>query len=277
MKRLFGGDFSTGGYLLFSTRFFFIFTFVCSFSLFAGNPPHFPPVDLKKMLEANDAMPEIKKDGFLERKSVWRPVYRWQSKNHSVAHYPGYDNSPKLSLFGMKVWESNARFSDSSLSSLEISLYNRGDAGAMMNDKFLPLLKSAKEKIGEWMEGESEELVKKKLPKNRGIIRRLAWVNGKLITILQCSSMKMRGSRTLRPEYLKCVIQKFDPENDPRKTIKSHKAVKKKSLKDNLKTNDDGDIYIDNVPMVNQGKKGYCAVAAGVGGRPADGHQNASS
>ncbi|NOY76179.1 MAG: hypothetical protein GXP32_10385 [Kiritimatiellaeota bacterium] len=237
--------------------------FLTLFSLGAfAAPPHFKPVDLREMLESKDSMPDIKGDDFLDRSSVWRPVFRWQSKDKSVGHYPGYSNSPTLTLFGMKVWEVYTRFSNASLTSLEVSLYNRGDAGAMSNENFLPLLKTAKTKIDEWTGVKPSELAKKKLPKNRGIIRRLAWVNGKLIIILQWSSKKLRGSKTLHPEYLKCVIQAFDPEYDPRKTIKSHKAVKNKSLKSNLKTNNDGDLYIDGVPMVDQGSKGYCAVAA---------------
>jgi hypothetical protein len=236
--------------------------FTLSFSLSAGDAPHFPPVDLDKMLKSNESMPDFKNDDFLGPQSPWRPVFSWQSKDKSVGHYPGYRNSPKLSFFGMKVWESNARFPGGVLDSLEISLYNRGDAGEMTSKNFIPLLKKAKAKIDEWMGVKASELPKKKLPKNRGIIRRLAWVNGKLITILQWSSKKLRGSKALHPEYLKCVIQKFDEANDPRKTIKSHKAVKKVPLKSHVKTNDDGDTYIEGVPMVNQGSKGYCAVAA---------------
>ena len=245
-----------------------IFLISCAFafnsSALAGSKAvsHFKPVDLDKLLKSNESLPEIDKGKFLEGRSLWRPVFRWQSKDKSVAHYPGYGNSPKLSLFGMKVWEATAMFSGDNLKRVEISLYNRGDAGRMSSDKFLDLLKNAKSKVDDWMKVKSSELAKKKLPKNRGLIRRLAWVKDSLITILQWSSMKIRGSKTLHPEYLKCVLQKFDPDNDPRKIIKSHKAVKCKSLKSNVKTKEDGDTYIEGVPMVNQGAKGYCAVAA---------------
>jgi hypothetical protein len=162
----------------------------------------------------------------------------------------------------MKVWECNVRFTDDALQTLEVSLYNRGDAGALSQKDFITLLKKTKGKIDAWMGVVPKDLQKKKLHQNRGLIRRLAWVNGDLITILQWSSKKLRGLKTLRPEYLKCVIAKFDPDNDPRKSIKSHKSTKRKPLKSNLKRNDDGDTYIDGIPMVDQGRKGYCAVAA---------------
>ena len=231
------------------------------FNSLSADPPAFPSVDFKKLLESNDSIPEVKADEFISASSVWRPVFKWLSKDQSAARYPGYGNSPVLTFFGMKVWESNARFSEGVLTSFDISLYNRGDAGSMSQKKFIPFLKKAKGIIDEWMGGKASELAKKKLPKNRGLIRRLAWVNGDLITILQWSSKKVKGSRSLKPEYLKCVIAKFNPDKDPRKTIKSHKSTKTKPLKSHVTTNDDGDTYLDGIPMVDQGQKGYCAVA----------------
>lgn len=244
-----------------SLRLIMVLALFCAFNSFSADPPTFPPVDYKKLLKSNDSMPEMKAETFISARSTLRPVFKWLSKDHSAAHYPGYGNSPALTFFGMKVWESNARFADGLLTSFEISLYSRGDSGQMSQKKFISLLKRAKGIVDEWMGVKASELAKKKLPKNRGIIRRLAWVNGDLITILQWSSQKFRGSKTLKTEYLKCVIAKFDPDNDPRKSIKSHKPAKKMSLKSHLTTNDDGDTYIDGVPMVDQGQKGYCAVA----------------
>ena len=38
-------------------------------------------------------------------------------------------------------------------------------------------------------------------------------------------------------------------------------TVKGKDFTNNIKRNDFGDVYIDNIPMVNQGSKGYCVPA----------------
>ena len=66
-----------------------------------------------------------------------------------------------------------------------------------------------------------------------------------------------------REEYTILHIAYEDgPEEGKAKTSsKKERVIHKKDLAGNVRKNDSGDIWIENIPMVNQGPKGYCAPA----------------
>ena len=67
------------------------------------------------------------------------------------------------------------------------------------------------------------------------------------------------------PEYLQVEFEPFNPEKDPvrRSLVRADRTgvKERKNLPGNLKREQNGNIYIDNIPMVDQGQKGYCVAA----------------
>jgi hypothetical protein len=223
-------------------------------------------LDLKTMLFKNttDSLPEVLADKFIDRNS--RTLFRWLSKTKKdAAHYPGYSNSPKLTFDGMKVWDANVRFENGTLKRVDLSLYNRGDAGMISDDDFKKLLDKLDKSLADWLEIKPSAPSKLRLPKNQGMVFSKFWVKGTLLVTEKWSLSKVPRSRNEKPEFITLSFCKFNPKNDPRKTTyvahgKTNKAIVS-NLKSNIKKTDDGGFWLDNVPMVDQGPKGYCVVA----------------
>jgi len=64
-----------------------------------------------------------------------------------------------------------------------------------------------------------------------------------------------------KDEYVSLRIVKSAFADNKGKTDRIKDDVMRERLKGNIVTKDNGDVYIDNIPMVDQGPKGYCAPA----------------
>ncbi len=216
-------------------------------------------VDLQSLFSKSNTVPDITSDNFLSKE--FRTSFKWLSKNRDAAHFPAYSNSPSIVFFNHKVWEVNIRFIDKKFKDAEISFYNRGDAGQINEKTFKKLLLDLNSKLSEWLKVKQKVLPKKRLPNRIGSIESVAWVSGDLQALLMWSASKVKKSRDDKPEYIKLTISKFDPKKDPRKTYARRvPGTKKVKTKDHVKKSN-GDVFIDGIPMVDQGAKGYCAVA----------------
>lgn len=208
----------------------------------------------------------ITPETFLQDKEAEKYV-KWLSGNKDTARYPNY-KSPQMTFLDEKVIESIFRFSEGKLSKIEISLYNRGDVGDMSIDMLNEKAKALGDKIEKWASDKGVVNEKQRITTGMWIQKR-AWVKDNTTSIVMLWSTTDHR-KVERAEYLKIEIYKFDPKKDPRKTpmLSSEKTseikatASAKELKTNVKKNDDGYVFIENLPMVDQGDKGYCAVAS---------------
>ncbi len=221
-------------------------------------------------------------DKFLSNPDIWKieserfladgsaaQFARWLSdKEKNAARYPRYNGSPQMTFLDKKVVEAIFRFSDAKLSKIEVSIYNRGDIGDISPDAFDAMVENLFQAIEKWSGDKGFEHEKQRL--RAGIkIEKKAWVKNNLLSIVMLWSMTERKKEEDRPEYIKVEISSFDPKNDPRKknmtTLKKSTdimaTVSHLDLKKNVKKDEAGNIFIDGIPMVDQGQKGYCAVA----------------
>ena len=231
--------------------------------------------DLKQMLTQKTPAWELTVEQF-EKK--WKPFFKWLNKTKKTAARFQAINSPyKLTIAGLPVWETVIRFKENKFKRMEVSLYNRGDASVsqrmiqngtelkkMTSSQFKDLIKLINDKMNEWIQVKGKALPPKKLiGGSNDLIYEKYWVKGEECAGLQWSITKL--GNTFEPEYMKFIYSKYDSHNDPRKMMTRNRNAGKLNnagkLKDNVKTKD-GFKYIDNIPMVDQGPKGYCAVAA---------------
>jgi hypothetical protein len=224
--------------------------------------------DLKNLEEfLSDAnVWQIEADKFQDGKNG--PYAKWQSeKEKTSARYPGFlSNTPEIKFLGLKVVEAVFRFSEGKLSSVEISLYNRGDEGDMSINDFETKISDISAKIGEWSADKGFTPPKQRLATGIKIEKRI-WVKSDLVAL--CLNWSVTDKSKLeRAEYIKLEVFPFDPKNDPRKVSMMKKkdsdikvTTSASDLKKNVKKDENGNVYLEGIPMVDQGQKGYCAVA----------------
>jgi hypothetical protein len=144
------------------------------------------------------------------------PYAKWQSdKEKTSARYPGFPNSPEIKFLGLKVVEAVFRFSEGKLSSVEISLYNRGDEEPISITDFETKITDISAKIGEWSADKGFTPPKQRLATGIKIEKRV-WVKSAL-TVLCLNWSVTDKSKFERAEYIKLEVVPFDPKNDPRK------------------------------------------------------------
>jgi hypothetical protein len=175
---------------------------------------------------------------------------------------------PNLSFLGLRVWEVVARFGDKQPRQLTLSLYNRGDAGGMEAADFEKFLTRADNALTQWTSAKGT-LFRTQERSAVASVRRKAWVKGPYrLDFVWGFSEKSRqqGIDAARPEFARVEVTRFDPQRDPRRQIiadtgASARPVTAFDLRARPQRKPNGDVLISQLPMVDQGQKGYCAVA----------------
>ena len=167
---------------------------------------------------------------------------------------------------GLKVWETKVYFDkggeEERISRVELSLYNRGDAGLAVMD--VPALKEEIAAVAKKL----DPAVKKANPektrlRNGGVQYRRRFDSadptGELVWGLSAADENKNRS----VEYLRLTLMPKDAAKAKRgAAVKKPAGIAGKAkIKDNVAKSPNGDVFIDNVPMVDQGQKGYCAAA----------------
>ncbi|MFA6930427.1 MAG: hypothetical protein WCT05_08875 [Lentisphaeria bacterium] len=204
-------------------------------------------------------------DMFLVPGTVNHRYFSWTSAKRDSARYPGYANSPRnLSFAGLPVSEAIFHFEKRSLTDIHLSLFNRGDDGQITLENFNALLKTIDDTLSS--RSNAKGLERKGRYGNDAESWRKVWSDGNLAYILRWNISKEGRRKEDQPEFIQLDISPFDPQNDPRQ-LKSVTRVSRKDLKNktelakNVVRQKNGTVFIDGIPMVNQGNKGYCAAA----------------
>ena len=167
--------------------------------------------------------------------------------------------------YGLKVWETKVYFDkggeEERISRIELSLYNRGDAGLAVMD--VPALKEEIAAVAKKLAPSAKKANPEKTTlRNGGVQYRrrfdAADPTGELVWGL--SAADADKNRTV--EYLRLTLMPKGEAKAKRVAVrKPVGAAGRMKFKDNVAKSPSGDVFIDNVPMVDQGQKGYCAAA----------------
>jgi hypothetical protein len=171
--------------------------------------------------------------------------FEWQSATKNGLRSPGHG----FKLLGTETGECVIISDDGEeLKGISLSIYNKGDDGQMDRAKFEALAKEVKNNITKKLSEEprSDE------QKGTVVIQQDAWKAEGTSYQLQRSV-----SSSGKPEFLRFRIM------STRTAKRGESTADRTSLRANVdEDNDTGDVYIKNIPMVDQGKKGYCACAS---------------
>ena len=184
--------------------------------------------------------------------------FRWTSnaKDSARAAQSG------MTLFGLPLTEVIARFEKNKLTQITANIYARGDAGDLTEEKFKALLVSTIEAIGKATG--VKQTVRGKDPKSAVKAEGLVWQTPKALYTLEYSFTREMKSRDIpfRAEFVRLDIA------GPQKNVgllasAANVAHAKFSGPMHIKRDAaGGDVWIGDVPMVDQGQKGYCVVAS---------------
>lgn len=252
---------------------FFCLPGVFSFhgELRGGDPVAHLPGDLLVWEQQVPSFPDffktVKEGNFLKNSDndLWPALFAWTSSSHQEARYPAYHNSPFLSLMGIRVCEAVCHFSirDGSLSKIYFSLYNRKTAQKNISgNEFLSMLTQLDRGISQ-MAGTAGEIQSEKI-KNIPVTRKVWLDSQKYLAYVLLWSSSGNG-KNFKPEFIQFDVMRFDPVQDPRKRpadqLLNAEKNKAETLIRNVKRNANGDIWIQNIPMVNQSGSGSSASA----------------
>ena len=170
---------------------------------------------------------------------------------------------------GMKVWETRVYFDkggeEERVSRVELSLYNRGDAGISQMD--VPALKAAIAEVARRLDPSAKRANPEKTTLRNGSVRyrrAFAKCDPAAELVWGLSAPGNKGAREV--EYLRLTLSPRSAQVPARASAASASrkpsgAAGKAKIRDNVTKSPNGDVFIDNVPMVDQGQKGYCAAA----------------
>ncbi|OGV80316.1 MAG: hypothetical protein A3K19_18200 [Lentisphaerae bacterium RIFOXYB12_FULL_65_16] len=216
---------------------------------------------LDKLLATPDGLWSIPADGFLTPERA--PYFRWLSADKQDAvRYPGYANSPPLTFLDMTVYEAVLRFTDGRLGKLEISVFNRGDAGAVREkDLFEGFVNGVQQRISAWVGSPGQEVGKQRLVANL-TVRQRNWAQDTVALHLIWSWSK-KANEGFRAEYVQIELVPAGNEGNTKPDrVNLDVTQSRKESQTRVRREANGDVFVDGVPMVDQGpNRGYCAAA----------------
>jgi len=140
-----------------------------------------------------------------------------------------------------------------------ISIFNRGDAGTIDSDDFNGRMKNVGRHLGQQLEARPN---KREGNLKRGVLTSgYTWISGRGMAIIEYNP----GAESGKVEFLRMRLAQRDAGGAYAAAMqeRAQATVRQSELPKNvIKNPESGDVYVSNVPMVDQGGKGYCVVAS---------------
>jgi hypothetical protein len=175
-----------------------------------------------------------------------------------------------LRFLGLEVCEARVYFGPEAVRRVELSLYNKGDAGVKDRETFEALAETVKAKICEFLQ-DSGMTGKTSNERANYFARRHQWIKRAPGVQLEWACVEPHRSDgksvPYSAEFIKVLLVPLKAGGgltaDPGSLEAAARTKQaQRSIRENVTRNPAGDVWIDGVPMVDQGQKGYCAAAA---------------
>lgn len=239
-------------------RVFSILFLFCLISAFSGTE-----LSLESMLGEDDHLfRSLDADMFLVPGTINHRYFSWTSGKRDSARYPGYSNTPRnLTFAGHPISEAIFQFAEGSLTGIHLSLYNRGDDGRISLAAFNDLLKNLDKAITQRCKAPGAQ--RKGRYGNEAESWRKVWGDGKLSYVMRWNITREGKRKEDQPEFIQLDINPFDSGVQAKSVTRvARKSLKSKAeLARNVVRQKNGTVFIDGIPMIDQGSKGYCAAA----------------
>lgn len=171
---------------------------------------------------------------------------------------------------GMKFLERDvlevvATFMEDRLHTVLLSIYNKGDAAVIDIKTYEQLVEDLKDGLSKLTEQRPRPINSRRATSVHLKSETLSWVKGNRAFVLEVASSITRDPETRRivefPEYVNLTMLKGGYEEVLTIAGDQKAEVNLMALKAKITKTESGDVFLKDVPMVNQGQKGYCANA----------------
>ena len=184
-----------------------------------------------------------------------KAIFVWNSDQKKSLHYAAFKMKEPLYFSGILITEADFEFADQKLDCMNLNIYNKGGitnrTQAYKKKNFVKFIRKLQNTLNKFCK---KRFVYKKKLINRAPCYTCSWKTPYAFFVLKWS-YSGHSHRSFRAQYITLNIYKDDSERKVR--IKGRAEL---DLPSRVKKNDKGDRYIE-VPMVDQGPRGYCVVA----------------
>jgi hypothetical protein len=214
------------------------------------------------------AFAQAKFDSLLAREDLW--TLDQSSFQHAAAELPfGWTSQardsaraarPQMTLFGLPVVEVIVRFQADKVSEITAFFFARGDAGELPRERFEAVVRASTDAVSAFTG--TKFSVRGKDPANVVKAEGLLWQTERARFLLEYSFTRKMRDTPFRAEFVRLEIT--PPAKETRLVPMITGAVRPRfSGPANVKRDPaSGDVLIANVPMIDQGDRGYCVSAS---------------
>ena len=225
----------------------------CAFAALALAAPAFAE-SLDPLLSTENLW-ALKQDEFITAAGKVR--YQWTSNAHDSARAA----QKELTVFGLPAIESVARFEGGKLNEIIVVLYARGDVGDWPKDKFEGLVGASTDALTKATN--VKFIARGKDPTNAVKADGFLWQTDKARYLLEYSFTKEVKPRIpYRAEFVRLEITAPEKKLSLLASATNLTRAKFSGPMHVKRDTTSGDVFIPDIPMVDQGQKGYCVVAA---------------
>lgn len=195
--------------------------------------------------------------------------FQWMTEDKSRARFasrPFSNVMVALSLFGgrLPIEELLIDFDGDAVKQMTFSAYNRGDTGEISVQEFEKIYKTCGQALGQAL-----KVAPKRQPSNAAsAIKTVGWMwtSPEAVALMEYNDFEDPSSRANPyPEFLRVKIappHNLDWNFGVTQLGARTTTVSRSSLEENVTRAESGDVYVNGLPMVDQGDKGYCVVAS---------------
>ena len=217
------------------------------------------------------AVPAIELDALLTDKDLWSRTsedfvqtygpmgFTWLSGEQHTAR----TRTPNLTLFGAPVVEADVLFDAGQPKEFICNAYTRGDSGARDKEGFGAELDKWKKALMAYTKTQPRE--EKAGLVSSGVKQKVfVWKGstGSLRLIYSYSTKDQDGRLGFRAEFIRITWSRPANSLGARNPLLPNRGGPAGAAEvDPVTRDENGDVYLAGIPMVNQGDKGYCAVA----------------
>ena len=180
--------------------------------------------------------------------------FRWTSDAKVSARIAG--GGEKAPIKDGKIGETIVTFAEGSPKQVQLSIFNRGDDGLLNENNFNGEL----QKWNKILSGITSVAPERKARDNKSAVKvsGVVWNTPNIAYLLEYSAQK----RPFKGEFIRLRMAPLVQKSFMEEQLSGpKKRMKKGDLPANV-VKENGDVYIKGIPMVDQGQKGYCVVAA---------------
>ncbi len=214
-------------------------------------------------------------DSLLQEEAAWagREAFLAHVQKGRFAFVSGREvvrsADPGLTFLGGRVWEAQGRFDAAGgVVRVELSLYNRGDAGDLAKADFDGRVAALHERLGAWS-GTAGVAGAAPVAHAGAATRRRVWTRPPCAAALDWGFVaERRVSGTAAPfraDFIRVTLMPVAKGADAPAAAQTDAAwapgAGAVGIRSRVRRTDAGDLVVGGVPMVDQGQKGYCAAA----------------